>query len=204
MALWGDFMTFNATALISHAVGEIVRFTRKNSFIDLPVQYFKGIADFEGDKAVYRQPIGNNDYLVLSWAVRKPLKKLRGMTYGNMICTEKDLPYYQSDCVKLTMVNDNICITTLNFLNEIIRERLCLLLKSNIGVEFQNKSSKKDNVLSVSMTGNFKQKYITEISNTISAYLTNILRDRGMTVHSIAIENYSTEVVYNITLAVID
>ena len=66
-------MKFRATEIISSNIGDILRFRRKNSYIDIKLSYFEAIAELNGATASYVLEYKNKT-ISLIWEVRKNIK----------------------------------------------------------------------------------------------------------------------------------
>ena len=194
---WGN-MTFNATEIIVCSLGEIIRFRRKNCYIDLMLDSFKNIADLKGDTAEYCVE-HNNKTIVLKWAIRKKIKKVRGIVFGNNICIESEVHYFRNGNYSVEYVNDFIAIVKLNFLSKELRERMCYILGSNIGIPVRCKyDNVKDSVLAFEIP-----RGSDNIDKEIMICLNNILKTQDISVAKTEKKKSDSGVEYYVTLAVV-
>ena len=170
-------MTFQAIEKLVYAQHELLRFTRKNSIIDIPLQTFQSVATFEGDTAVYRVPF-KNDILTLKWSVRKALRTVRCLIYKGNFCTQAEIPYLQSGRVTYTNVSDSIVITTLQFFDVDKRNKLCKILGLQLGIALNCIYNVRDNVFAFSADAN-------NLENIVKQVLNQILREQNMVVSRI-------------------
>lgn len=191
-------MTFNATEIIVCSLGEIIRFRRKNCYIDLMLENYKNMAELRGDTAEYNVEYGGK-VITLRWGIRNKIKKVRGMVIGNNICIESEVHYFINNCYNVEYINDFIAVVTLKFLSKELRERLCYILSSNIGVPMRCiYDNVKDSVLAFEVSENN-----TNIDDSIKVCLNNIFKNQGISVGKTEKKRVETGVEYYVTLAVV-
>lgn len=193
-------MKFRATEIISSNIGDILRFRRKNSYIDITRSYFESIAELNGATASYTLDY-KNKAISLIWEVRKNIKRKRGIVVGNNICTEAEVDYFNSGSYTIEYINDTLAIVSLKFLNKDVRERLCYILSSNVGIPVNCiYSGVKDSVFAFEIS---KYSYDKETDNKLCTCLKNVLKGQNINVDKVDKTNGVNGIEYYVTLAVV-
>lgn len=192
-------MTFKATEVIDCVYfGKIIRFRRKNSYIDLKLSTFEAIANLNGAIAIYKVEY-KGDVVTLIWEVRKKLKRERGIILGNNICIEREVNYFNSGSYKIEYINDVIAIVTLRFLSKEMRERLCYILSANVGIPIKCiYTGIKDSVFAFETND-----YNSEIDQRLNICLKNILKSQNIGIDKTDKKKGANGTAYYVTLAVV-
>lgn len=196
-------MTFNATTLTKSLIGDMLRFKRKNSYIDIPLKVFEQIATINGGYAIYTCSVGSSESLILRWNVRKQLIRGSGTFYNGMFCLVQDIPYLQQGRISETVVNDIKILTKLAITPK-MQDDIISIIRTNFDIivyKVNESGSPASNTVSFSTRG------ITDKSNfelQLRSLLNSQLRNCNLFVKDISSKSVGTSLIYRITFEIGD
>lgn len=195
-------MTFNATTVIKSLCGDVIRFKRKNSYIDISASVFKQLAVLDGSVAVFSTQF-QTDKVILKWNTRKKLSVSKGVYYNGILCLPQDIVYFESNRITTVRVADNIIICTKVIMTSTLQDNIVEIIRTNMGVSAFKMTDSDNSSNSVSfrcrISGN-KAEFESSLRNMLNVQLKRC----DLRVKTISSQQMGINSVYKITFEVGD
>jgi len=195
-------MTFNATTVIKSLCGDVIRFKRKNSYIDISASVFKQLAVLDGSVAVFSTQF-QTDKVILKWNTRKKLSVSKGVYYNGILCLPQDTVYFESNRITTVRVADNIIICTKVIMTSTLQDNIVEIIRTNMGVSAFKMTDSDNSSNSVSfrcrISGN-KAEFESSLRNMLNVQLKRC----DLRVKTISSQQMGINSVYKITFEVGD
>ena len=195
-------MTFNATTVIKSLCGDVIRFKRKNSYIDISASVFKQLAVLNGSIAVFMIQF-QSDKVILKWNTRKKLTVAKGVYYNGILCLPQDTVYFESDRVSSVRVTDDIVICTKTVMTPALQDSIVALIRTNMGVSVFKLTDSDNSSNSVSFRCRLSDNK-AEFESSLRNMLNLQLRHCNLYVRTINSQQMGIDLIYKITFEVGD